>query len=78
MKCESASRHFQPGEDPSRSLLRDCEIFGEPSFEALGHSHSGQNIKTFLDVLPILLAAKYYCFPQIVTVLHSQEQLQSN
>ena len=27
-KCESASRRFQPGEGPSRGLLRDCEIFG--------------------------------------------------
>ena len=24
LKCESASRHFQPGEGPSRGLLRDC------------------------------------------------------
>ena len=24
-----------PGEGPSRGLLRDYEIFGEPSFEAL-------------------------------------------
>ena len=24
-KCESASRLFQPGESPSRGLLRDCE-----------------------------------------------------
>ena len=24
-KCESASRRFQPGEGPSRGLLRDCE-----------------------------------------------------
>ena len=28
MKCESASRRFQPGEGPSRGLLRDCEIVG--------------------------------------------------
>ena len=27
-KRESASRLFQPGEGPSRGLLRDCEIFG--------------------------------------------------
>ena len=26
---------FQPGEGPSKGLLRDCEIFGEASFEAL-------------------------------------------
>ena len=25
--CESPSRHFQPGEGPSRGLLQDCEIF---------------------------------------------------
>ena len=25
LKCESTSRHFQPGEGPSRGLLRDCE-----------------------------------------------------
>ena len=25
LKCESASRRFQPGEGPSRGLLRDCE-----------------------------------------------------
>ena len=25
LKCESASRHFQPGEGPSRGLLSDCE-----------------------------------------------------
>ena len=24
LKCESASRRFQPGEGPSRGLLRDC------------------------------------------------------
>ena len=24
LKCESASMHFQPGEGPSRGLLRDC------------------------------------------------------
>ena len=27
LKCESAIRSFQPGEGPSRGLLRDCEIF---------------------------------------------------
>ena len=24
VECESARRHFQPGEGPSRGLLRDC------------------------------------------------------
>ena len=33
LKCESASRRFQTGEGPSRSLLRDCENDG--SFAAL-------------------------------------------
>ena len=27
LKCKSTSRHFQPGDDPSRGLLHDCEIF---------------------------------------------------
>ena len=27
INCESATRHFQPREGPSRGLLRDCEIF---------------------------------------------------
>ena len=27
LKCESASRHFQPGEGPNRGLLYKCEIF---------------------------------------------------
>ena len=26
LKCESAGRRFQPGEGPSRVLLRDCKI----------------------------------------------------
>ena len=28
-KCDSASRHFQPGEGPSKGLLRDCEILAK-------------------------------------------------
>ena len=38
LKWKSASRLFQPGEDPSikyRGLLRDCETFTDGSFEAL-------------------------------------------
>ena len=35
LKCESASRRFQPGEGPSRGLLRDCENFADGSFAAL-------------------------------------------
>ena len=27
LKCESATRRFQPGPGPSRGLLRDCRIF---------------------------------------------------
>ena len=35
LNCENASRHFQPGECPSRSLLRVCENFADGSFAAL-------------------------------------------
>ena len=35
MKGESASRRFQPGEGPSRGLLRDYEPLDGPSFQAL-------------------------------------------
>ena len=35
IQCESASRHFQPGEGPSRGLLRDYEPSDGPSFQAL-------------------------------------------
>ena len=31
-------RHFQPGEGPSRGLLRDYEPLDGPSFEALVHT----------------------------------------
>ena len=34
-KCESASRRFQPGEGPSRGLLRDCTISPINRFAAL-------------------------------------------
>ena len=50
--CESTSRYFQPGEGPSRGLLRDCEKFGKGSFEALvcgccqpPHSRLGQTCR---------------------------------
>ena len=29
------SKHFQPGEGPSRGLLRDCENFADGAFAAL-------------------------------------------
>ena len=35
LKCESASRHFQPGEGPSSGLLCDCENIADDSFAAL-------------------------------------------
>ena len=35
LKFENAGRHFQPGEGPSRGLLRDCENFASGSFAAL-------------------------------------------
>ena len=35
LKCESGSSHFQPGEGPSRGLLRDYEPSDGPLFEAL-------------------------------------------
>ena len=35
LKCESTSRHFQPGEGPSRGLFRDCDNFTDGSFAAL-------------------------------------------
>ena len=35
LKCESASRHFQPGEGPSRGLLRDCTTSPINRFAAL-------------------------------------------
>ena len=35
LKCESASRRFQPAEGPSRGLPCDCEIFADGSFAAL-------------------------------------------
>ena len=38
MWCESASRHFQPREDPSRGLLRDYENFADGSFAALART----------------------------------------
>ena len=38
VQCESAYRHFQQGEGPYRSLLRDCENFAEGSFWALDHT----------------------------------------
>ena len=34
-KGESGSSHFQPGEGPSRGLLRDYEPSDGPSFESL-------------------------------------------
>ena len=35
LKCESASRRFQPGEGPSRGLLRDCTTSPINRFAAL-------------------------------------------
>ena len=35
LKCESGSSRFQPGEGPSRGLLRNYEPTDGPSFEAL-------------------------------------------
>ena len=35
LKCESASRRFQPGEGPSRGLLRDCSTSPINRFAAL-------------------------------------------
>ena len=35
LKCEHISRCFQPGEGPSRDLLRDCENIADGSFAAL-------------------------------------------
>ena len=36
------SKHFQPGEGPSKGLLCDCEIFAYvPSFEALPGTDGG-------------------------------------
>ena len=35
LKCESSSMHFQPGEGPSRGLLRDCENIADGSCAAL-------------------------------------------
>ena len=32
LKCESASRNIQPGEGPSRGLLRDCKNIVDVSF----------------------------------------------
>ena len=34
LKCESSSSRFQPGEGPSRGLLRDYEALCGPSFQA--------------------------------------------
>ena len=48
MKCESA-RHLQPGECPSRGLFHDCEIFGEPSFEALVNTEHHPEIRRKLS-----------------------------
>ena len=35
LKCENDSRHFQPGEGPSRGLLRDCKTSRNLRFQAL-------------------------------------------
>ena len=36
LKCESASRHFQPEEGPSRGILSDCEIFANLRLKLYG------------------------------------------
>merc|ERR1712242_434207 len=38
LKCESASRRFQPGEGPNRGLLRDCTTSPINRFAALLHT----------------------------------------
>ena len=54
LKCENASRCFQPGEGPSRSLLCDCEIFGNlliTLFKALKLKHCNTADMTMLLTL---------------------------
>ena len=49
IKYESGSSCFQPGESPSRGLLRDYEHLDGPSFQALGEG-SRKKFRSYIDI----------------------------
>ena len=66
LKCESASRCFQPGECPNRGLRRDCENYADGSFAALVYSRSGTAIVPIYLPPPNLL----FMFPRPAPARH--------
>ena len=56
LKCQSASRHFQPREDPSRGLLRDYENFADGSFAALTQTRNIADLARLSLTNPVLVS----------------------
>ena len=60
LTCESASRRFQPGEGPSRGLLRDCTTSMINRFAALAGTDSILG-RCAVSAVPPCTAARVQC-----------------
>ena len=59
LKCESASRRFQPGEGPSRGLLCDCTTSPMDRFAALDEARGHILLMTAEAPSPQYLSSLY-------------------